>query len=356
MTPVPIAPQPVLGVGLHAVGAFFAATCYAPQKFVRRWSWETYWLTQAAWCWLLWPILGALITIPHLYTVLTESPKGPMLAAFFMGMVYGIGGTAFNIAIRYIGFALTYAIAIGLSSVIGTLAQKLYSGQFVQFLHEPGAGWILGGMAVGILGITLCGAAGRLKELDLQAKTGGASEFSLIKGLLLSLVAGICAGIYGWAIDVMQPVIDVAAKYDAGHWQGNVAFLFINPGAFVTSLLYCLWLAKKNASLGELTKLREGPERASLWRNYLMAFITGTFWYGQFIFLVLGKAQMGEDYAFTSWGMQMILLVLISNLLGIVMREWKGCQRRTWAALALALLVLIASVLLITTGNYLGSK
>ena len=32
-----------------------------------------------------------------------------------MGMAYGVGGTAFNISIRYIGFSLTYAIAVGLS-------------------------------------------------------------------------------------------------------------------------------------------------------------------------------------------------------------------------------------------------
>ena len=35
-----IASHPLLGAGLHAVGAFLSANCYAPQKFVKRWSWE----------------------------------------------------------------------------------------------------------------------------------------------------------------------------------------------------------------------------------------------------------------------------------------------------------------------------
>ena len=51
----------VFGVFLHAVAALFAANCYAPQKYIKRWSWEIFWLTQAAWCWLLWPIIGAML-------------------------------------------------------------------------------------------------------------------------------------------------------------------------------------------------------------------------------------------------------------------------------------------------------
>ena len=65
----------VIGVVLHAVAALFAANCYAPQKYIKRWSWETFWMTQAAWCWLLWPIIGAMCTIPHLGRVLAESPR-----------------------------------------------------------------------------------------------------------------------------------------------------------------------------------------------------------------------------------------------------------------------------------------
>ena len=48
-----VTPNPLLGVMLHAIGALFAATCYTPQKKVKRWSWQTYWLTQASFCWFL---------------------------------------------------------------------------------------------------------------------------------------------------------------------------------------------------------------------------------------------------------------------------------------------------------------
>ncbi|MBN2580996.1 MAG: hypothetical protein JXB10_18585 [Pirellulales bacterium] len=353
--PVPAVPPPNigLGVGMLGLGAFVAATCYAPQKFLRRWSWETYWVTQAAWCWLILPIVVAWLTVPRLIDVLAEAPRGAMLATFAIGLIYSFGAMAFNIAIRYIGFALTYAITVGLTSVLGTLAPALYRGEaeFQKIFTGPGSQWIILGMAAGVLGIALCGAAGRSKELDLQAKTGTKGEFALVKGLIISIIAGVFSALFGFSFETIQPVVELAERYGAGYWKYNVLFLFVNTGAFVTTLIYCLWLGKKNATLREYVKLPADVARGSLLWNHLMALITGAFWYGQFFFMSLGRVRMGE-YDYTSWAIQMILMALISNVLGVAFREWKGCRGRTWAALGLALLILIASVLAISRGNY----
>jgi L-rhamnose-H+ transport protein len=356
MTPPPISPQPVVGVSIHAMNALFGATCYAPQKYIRRWSWETYWLTQGVWCWLIWPIVAALFTVPQLGAVLADSPKEPMLLAFLMGMAYGFGAAAFGIAIRSIGYALAYAIAIGLSSIFATIVPPLFSGEFALFLKKSGASWVVWGIVISVAGIALFGVAGRLKEIELQAKTGdkNAGEFSLLKGLILSVFAGILAGVYGCALSVVAPVAKIAGEHGAGQWQLNVAYLFVNTGTFVTTFFYCLWLAKKNGSLGELTRLKEGPERWSLGANYLLAFITGTLWQAQFFFYGPAQLRMGNE--FTSWGIQMSLVVLLSNLLGVFLGEWKGCRPRTWGALLVALVVLISALAMIAYGNVLGSQ
>src|SRR5208282_4779542 len=141
-----ISPDPLLGVGYHAVGAFLSANCYTPQKFIRRWAWEIFWMVQAAWCWLLWPIIGAVCTIPDLAGVLAGAPKTPMVLCFAMGMAYGIGGTAFNISIRYIGFLLTYAIAVGLSALTKTVVMPLVNGNLGEILAANGSQWIVTGV------------------------------------------------------------------------------------------------------------------------------------------------------------------------------------------------------------------
>ncbi len=354
MTPVPS--DPTLGVSFHAVGATFAANCYAPQKYLRRWSWETFWMTQAAWCWLLWPILGAIATVPHFRQVLSEAPKLPMVCCVLMGLAYGVGGTAFNISIRYIGFSLTYAIAVGLSSVLGTLVTPLVQGQIGEAFRKQGGGWVMFGIAVGVVGIALCGVAGRFKEGDLRAREGGEGEFSWIKGLTLSLVAGVLSAVYGIAInDVAKPIVAVAEQYGAGHWQGNMAYVFVNPGAFLTALAYSLYLARKNGSLRELIGLRGDHPAGNLAVNYLLAFLTGTLWYGQFFFYNLGHVRLGP-YQFSSWAIHMIMLVLFSNVTAVLFHEWKGCRQRTQVAIGFALSVLVGAVLMLTYGNYLGDR
>jgi L-rhamnose-H+ transport protein len=352
-----IAPDLHLGIGFHAVGALLSANCYAPQKYVKRWSWEIFWMTQAAFCWLLWPIAGAVATIPKLGRVLAEAPPDRMLISFLMGLAYGVGGTAFNISIRYIGFSLTYAIAVGLSSILGTLVPPLVRGEFGAILSRAGSEWIMAGVAAGAAGIAMCGVAGRLKERDLGNAAGGKrGEFSLWKGLALSLVAGALSAVYGFALEVAAPVADLAERHGAGIWKGNVAYLFANTGAFVTALLYSLYLARKNNSLRELTRLPGGAGENRLKWNYTFALLTGTLWYGQFFFYNLGHVRLGAQYAFSSWAIHMILLVLFSNLVAVLFKEWRDCRVPTLAFVASGLAVLCAAVFLITYGNYLGEK
>jgi L-rhamnose-H+ transport protein len=348
-----IPPSLSLGIGFHGAGALLAANCYAPQKYVKGWAWEIFWMTQAAWCWLLWPIIGALLTIPHLQRVLADAPGDRMLYAFLMGVAYGVGGTAFNISIRYIGFALTYSIAVGLSSVLGTLVPPLVRGEIGAILQRPGAAWVLSGVAAGAAGIAICGVAGWFKERSLDS--GNRGEFSLSTGLALSLVAGVLSAVYGMALEVAAPVADVAEHYGAGIWKGNVSYLFVNTGAFLTSLLYSLHLARRNGTIAELVRLPGGRGGRRIGWNYLFAMLTGTLWYGQFFFYNLGHVRLGTQYAFSSWAIHMILLVMLSNLLALVFREWRDTSVRTRLIMGAGVVVLCAAVVMLTFGNRLGA-
>src|SRR5688572_10958224 len=158
----------ITGVLFHSVGASSAALCYTPQKKVVQWSWQTYWLAQALVCWLLLPLVVAWITIPEIERVLREAPASAMWKTFLLGMAYGVGGTAFGMAIRYVGFSLTYAIAVGISCVLGTLLPPLMNGELDVLLGQRGVEWVIGGVALGVLGIALCGMAGRYKEIDIE--------------------------------------------------------------------------------------------------------------------------------------------------------------------------------------------
>lgn len=343
------------GVAYHALGASTAAMCYTPQKKAHQWSWQTYWLAQASVCWLILPIAVAILTIPHLRDVLQEAPRDAMYLSFTLGVAYGIGGTAFGIAIRYIGYSLTYAFAIGISCVLGTLLPPVLHGELATIMGQRGAGWIMGGIAVGIAGIALCGLSGRMKEKDLSKMAGDAGEtFQMRKGLPLCLLSGVLASFYGLSLNVGEPIAAVAETYGAGEFRGNVTYLFSNTGAFLSTLIYCLYLHRKEDSFKEYGGNAEGMEGPRLMTNYLLAIITGVLWYAQFFFYGLGHVNLGA-YQFSSWAIHMIMLVMFSAMLGLMMKEWVSAQRKTVRILGLALSVLLASVLMLSYGNHLAA-
>lgn len=342
----------ITGVLFHSVGASSAALCYTPQKKVVQWSWQTYWLAQALVCWLLMPVIVAWITIPEIERVLREAPAAAMWKTFLLGMAYGIGGTAFGMAIRYVGFSLTYAIAVGISCVLGTLLPPLMSGALSEMSGKPGFEWIVTGVGLGVLGIAFCGMAGRYKELDLEKQHAASNNFSLAKGLPLCFLAGVLSAVYGFSISEGEPIAAVAEKYGSGNYRGNIIYIFSNSGAFITTLIYCLYLHRRNRTFSEYWQMKKGGK---LTMNFIMAALTGVLWYTQFFFYGLGHVRMGE-YAYTSWAIHMIMLVLFSAVAGLIMKEWATGSRKTINVLVLALLVLIAAVLVLTYGNYIGNQ
>ena len=369
-------PPLAASIFFHAIGATAAACCYVPQKQVRGWSWQSYWLTQAAFCWLILPILGAFLTVPEFWQVVQTAPREAMWRSFLLGAAYGIGGTAFGVAIRYVGFSITYAAAIGISTVVGT-AYAIAKGNTTltdaalnihTFLARSGANWVVLGIAIGVVGVVVCGVAGRWKECD-QARAGGPAPSSrnLIIGLALCSLAGVLSAVYGISLTEGAPIAQVAEKLAAGHtvlgidaatFCSNAIYPFANAGAFLTTAIYCLFLHARHKTLGEIVALPEGDEKASLPVNWAMAILTGCLWYGQFFFYGFGHFYIMKVAGFeqTCWAIHMILLILLGTLIGVVFKEWKGSHRRTQAALGLSLALLIVGKLLLDYGNYLGTQ
>lgn len=368
-------PPLAASIFFHGIGAMAAACCYAPQKKVRGWSWQSYWLTQAAFCWFLLPIVGAFLTVPDFWQVVRSAPREAMLRTFLLGVAYGIGGTAFGVAIRYVGFSITYAAAIGISTVMGT-AYAIAKGtttlaeagpNILAFLGRTGATWVVIGISIGVLGVFFCGIAGRWKEND-QAAGGSVPGDSrnLLIGFSLCVLAGVLSAVYGISLTEGAPIAKLADQHASGHtvlgidaatFTSNAIYPFSNSGAFLTTALYCLFLHSRQRTFGEIvTPPKSG--QGTLTVNWLMAILTGCLWYGQFFFYGFGHFYIMKVAGFeqTCWAIHMILLILLGTLLGVIFKEWKGCRPRTHATLVFALALLITGKLLLDYGNYLGTQ
>ncbi len=352
--------NPFLGVAIHGVGALSAASCYTPQKQTKLWAWEVYWISQATCAWLILPIVFAFLTIPNYLDVLVECPKEVMLKSFLLGVVYGFGGMSFGLGIRYIGFSLNYAIAIGISAGLGTMAPLIwhpnegFAWKIGEKFSDPAGLIVLAGILLSWVGIVICGWAGALRE-----KAGGDApqRYSFRLGVPLAVFAGILSAVFNYALLAGEPLKEAADGL--GEWDlltMNAIYPFSNGGAWVTNFVLCMILIARNKTGSHFLRLPGQNGSGMLAFYYLMALLSGAFWYFQFFFYGIGQAFIGERYEFTSWALHMAMLILFSNLYGWLFREWEGADKTPKRILHAGMLIIVAACIVMAYGNHRGKK
>ena len=115
-------PNPMLGVLFHWLGGLFSASFYVPYKRIQRWSWEIFWLAGGIFSWFLCPWFFAWIQTEDLLGVLGATDMSTLQQCFLWGLGWGFGGLTFGLAVRYMGISSGMAIVLGLTTVLGTLA------------------------------------------------------------------------------------------------------------------------------------------------------------------------------------------------------------------------------------------
>ncbi|MFI3277839.1 MAG: L-rhamnose/proton symporter RhaT [Rikenellaceae bacterium] len=344
--------NPILGTFVHAIGGAAAACCYLPFEKIKKWSYESFWLVQAFFAWIIAPIIVGYFTVPELWDVFKEAPTVAVVVPIVLGALYGFGGMAFGFAIRHIGYSLTYTISIGISAIVGTIVPLLLTGTLVSQFTRPGGGVFFLGMMISFFGLILCGVAGYRKERDIAACGDTSSNFNMSKGLSLTLFAGIMSGIFGVALFYAQPVAQIASEHGAGYYQANAAQILPSFGCFVTNFIWFLILGIKQKTIREVIPTKD-QNKSSYSANFLLSALAGSLWYLQFLFLGMANVCMGE-FEFAGWGLHMFMLIFFSFIIGIMLKEWKQVTRKTYSILLFALVVLLISFVVMTYGSMIG--
>ena len=103
----------IIGLIIIAIGSFCQSSSYVPIKKVKEWSWESFWLIQGVFAWLVFPLLGALLGIPQGGSLFDLWGAGGAPMSIFYGILWGVGGLTFGLSMRYLGVALGQIIALG---------------------------------------------------------------------------------------------------------------------------------------------------------------------------------------------------------------------------------------------------
>jgi L-rhamnose-H+ transport protein len=333
----------LIGLLIIAAGSFGQSSSYVPIKKIKDWPWESFWLVQGIFAWLIFPLLGALLALPvggNLFELLSS---GGAWKAIGFGILWGVGGLTFGLSMRYLGVALGQSIALGTCAAFGTVFPALLAGKAL--LHGDGL-LLLTGVAVTLAGIAVIGYAGtlRAKNMSDEEKKAAIKDFALTKGLLVALLAGMMSACFALGLDAGTLIKEVALAGGVNPLYAGLPVVFlVTLGGFLTNAGYCIRQNIKNKTGKAYFNGRV------LANNILFCALAGLLWYSQFFGLESGKSFLTGSpvlLAF-SWSILMSLNVLFSNVWGIILKEWKGAGKTTVFVLVAGLLILVLSIIIV---------
>lgn len=351
--------NPLVGVLFHWLGGLASASFYVPYKRIKFWSWEIFWLVGGIFSWAIAPWLFAALKTEALLEVLGNTPARTLFWCWFWGAAWGFGGLTFGLTMRYLGLSLGMAVALGLTTVIGTLGPVIFHGTLPQLISQTSGQLTFAGIAITVVGILIVARAGRAKERELNGSVPGESngEFDLRRGFLIAIFSGVMSSCFAWGLDAGQPIRDATvAAGTAALWQGLPVLCVVLAGGLTTNVVWCAYLIWRNRTFAELIGRGgiAGAPPKPLLRNYLFAALGGTLWYFQFFFYTMGESQMGR-YGFSSWTLHMASIILFSTLWGFFLGEWSSASDRTRRQVWVGIGLLIVAAIVIGIGNMLSS-
>jgi L-rhamnose-H+ transport protein len=349
--------QVISGIIFHLIGGFASGSFYVPYKRVKEWAWESYWIVGGLFSWLIVPPLAAFLTVPGFAAIISQTEGATLGWTYFWGVLWGIGGLTYGLGIRYLGMSLGNSILLGLTAAFGSLLPSIYYNYapqegkvtFSDMINSSGGQLVLLGVVVCLAGIAICGLAGNRKEKSLSAeqKQQSIKEFDLTKGLTFAIISGILSACFNYGIEAGEPMADLAVKEGYNPlFQNNITYIVLLWGGLTTNFIWCLILNIRNRSYTDYT-----DERTPLTANYLFSALAGTTWYLQFFFYGMGESKLGNGAS--SWILHMAFIILISNMWGLFLKEWKGVPKKVLNLFIIGLLVIIASVIIVGYGNSL---
>ena len=360
--------QALLGVIFHFIGGFASGSFYMPYKKVKGWHWESFWIVGGIFSWFIVPPLAAYLTIPGFADIIKGTSGTALGITYLFGVLWGIGGLTYGLGVRYLGVSLGSSIILGLCMVFGALIPSIYYDVFPKegkdtFSMLLGSSWgltVMAGLALCVVGIIICGKAGMMKEKQLSAATidphgmETKAEYKFGLGMFVSIVSGVLSACFNFGLEAGKPMADTAneiwkaANPGQGNflYQNNVTYVVILWGGLTTNFIWCMILNARNKTFGDYNN-----KKTPLLANYIFSALAGTTWFLQFFFYGMGESKLGNGPS--SWILHMAFIILTANMWGLVLKEWKGVNKKTSTTIIIGIITIILSVLLVGYGNSL---
>jgi len=326
------------GIATLIIAGVTNASFTMPMKYARKWAWENTWLAWTVFALVVLPLAAALVTIPNLSMVYRSASPDIILEVCGFGAGWGVAQVFFGLAVDMIGITLAFSVVLGTSAALGSLIPMVFLHR--EYLNRTAGYAVLGSIALVLLGVMLCAAAGRMRERPSAQSISSQKRTS--RGLLLAILCGLGASLMNFGVAFGTPLVEVARSFGANGLDAiNAVWLPLMLAGAVPNVVYCAWLMKRNRSG---FRYRVGRS------HWVLAAMMAVLWFGSTLLYGLAASQLGTWGPILGWPLFMSLIVITATMLGMFTGEWKNCGalpiRVQWTGvtvLVLAIFILAGS-------------
>lgn len=340
-----------MGIMLAIVAGILNGSFAAPTKYAKVWKWENIFAVFGLFGMVIFPWLVVFLTIPHPMEVYHGIATKSLLLTIAFGVGFGLAQIFFGLGIAAIGMALNFAIAIGISTVLGSLIPLLVLHRERAFTQQ-GLMLLLGVLLI-LVGIIGCSVAGKMKDTHWEtaaprARESAAIPMSFKAGLMICILAGLGSPLTNFALAFGDPLRHLAAAQGVPVTsQANVIWAPVNTAAFIPYIIYCIFLWKKNKTGGLFGASGTGF-------NWVSGAIMGALWFGSTVIYGAVSGLLGDMGPILGWPLFMSAIIMASNVWGISTGEWKGSGSKALNTMFGSIFFLILGFVVLAYAGRLG--
>ena len=329
----------VQAVLLVLCAAIMNAAYALPMKLNKKWEWEHSWFAFSILGVAVVPTVIAQITVPKLWSTYATVSGGTLAAMVLFGASWGVSLVFFGLALTRLGLAITFAVCLGTSAAVGALT-PLIAQHADQIMTRQG-GLIFLGVLMIIVGVALCGLAGKHREAALQ-QASASVRHGFWWGYLLAFVSGILGSMLNLGLAYGGSIQRAAQQHGASlAMMSNAVWLPCLYAGFLPGAIYCYILMRKKGSVSQL-------RLPGTWYYWFAAASMGFLWYGSIILYSISTVKLGALGTSIGWPSFLASIVVASTVFGALTGEWARTGTRPIRTMILGVSFLVLAIAILS--------
>lgn len=329
-----------IGILLATLSGVCNGLFTAPMKLEKRWKWENIWLAFIIVACLIMPAFFVLAAHTDWRQLLSAAPRGAVIVALTFGFAWGFGAICFGRSVDRLGVSIANSLVIGLSSALGSLVPLLMTPN----LHVATREWVLfAGVFTFLVGVGLCGQAGRLRDGE------GSKSAPSFAGYMFAIFAGIMSAVFNIGYTLALPIADTGVQLgDSRFASTNVIWLLMLGAGSIPNISYCAYLMRRNGT-GKLLVTRGAASSLAL------SSTMGLLWGGSIFLYGAATPRLGDIGPSIGWPLSLAVGLLVANLMGLLLGEWRGVALPATRKMAYGVGTLLVAILICAGSTRIGA-